>query len=257
MTIRDGMLDVSQIFGPTIQGEGSAAGRHCLFLRLYGCNLTCAWCDTAYTWADTDLKAAKTQSGIKYDKNDPALGRKKMSYYDVMDAFDKIWNMNTPTIVVVSGGEPMMQQEGLLPVMRGLYRQGHQVHIETAGTITPMLEFDPYVTQYNVSPKLAHSGNVLTKRYRPLVLKEFVRTHKAWFKFVVSGIVNRDEQFDEIDRIVKDNSIPANRVMVMPEGTDRDDLTLSGRKIVDSALARGYGLSLRMHVDLWGNVVNK
>jgi 7-carboxy-7-deazaguanine synthase len=43
-------LVVSEVFGPTIQGEGPHAGQRAAFVRLGGCNLTCTWCDTAYTW---------------------------------------------------------------------------------------------------------------------------------------------------------------------------------------------------------------
>ncbi|HHK7228110.1 TPA: hypothetical protein ACQXLV_002143, partial [Streptococcus pneumoniae] len=42
-------LPVSEVFGPTIQGEGPHAGRTCHFIRLGGCNLSCSWCDTPYS----------------------------------------------------------------------------------------------------------------------------------------------------------------------------------------------------------------
>ena len=44
------LLPVSEVFGPTIQGEGPHAGRRVYFVRLGGCNLSCSWCDSAYTW---------------------------------------------------------------------------------------------------------------------------------------------------------------------------------------------------------------
>ena len=40
---------VSEVFGPTLQGEGPHAGRPCHFIRLGGCNLSCSWCDTPYS----------------------------------------------------------------------------------------------------------------------------------------------------------------------------------------------------------------
>ena len=43
-------LTVSEIFGPTFQGEGPFTGRAAVFLRLGRCNLDCKWCDTPYTW---------------------------------------------------------------------------------------------------------------------------------------------------------------------------------------------------------------
>ena len=46
-------LPLSEVFGPTFQGEGPHAGRRCAFVRLGGCNLSCEWCDTPYTWDAT------------------------------------------------------------------------------------------------------------------------------------------------------------------------------------------------------------
>lgn len=57
--MRDHSLVVSEVFGPTHQGEGPHAGQLCAFVRLMGCNLSCSWCDTPYTWDASryDLKA--------------------------------------------------------------------------------------------------------------------------------------------------------------------------------------------------------
>ncbi|MEW2498531.1 7-carboxy-7-deazaguanine synthase QueE [Streptomyces nodosus] len=246
------MLKISQLFGPTVQGEGSAAGRHCLFLRVFDCNQECTWCDTAYTWAVTDAKAAKTRSGHRYDRHDPAYGLKLMEPDDVLSGLRKLWDVQTrPTIIVVSGGEPMMQQQDLVPVLQQLRDWGHEVHIETAGTIPPTAAFDSVVTQYNVSPKLANSGNRLSKRYKPAVLAALHATGKAWFKFVVTGDHERD--LAEVDHIVADVSLPVQRVMVMPEGSDGPTNITTAQQMVDPALARGYGLSFRTHVFLWND----
>ncbi|WP_282695223.1 7-carboxy-7-deazaguanine synthase QueE [Streptomyces sp. CC208A] len=246
------MLKISQLFGPTVQGEGSAAGRHCLFVRLFDCNLECTYCDTAYTWAVTAEKAAKTRSGRRYDRDDPAYGLKLMGSDDVLTSLRKLWDVQSrPTIIVVSGGEPMMQQQALFPVLQQLRDWGNEVHIETAGTIPPTAAFDSVVTQYNVSPKLANSGNRLSKRYKPAVLAALHATGKAWFKFVITD----DHQADlaEVDRIVADVHVPVTRVMVMPEGSDGRRNITTAQQMVDAALTRGYGLSFRTHVLLWND----
>jgi len=241
-------VKISQIFGPTIQGEGSAAGRHCLFVRTYNCNLTCSWCDTAYTWADTPGKAKLTNSGVQYDRNDPHLGLKEMDADEVLSELAPLWNFTAnPTIVVFSGGEPMMQQAELIDVTRALRNWQNEIHVETAGTLMPKFDFDYTVTQYNVSPKLEHSGNRLEMRYKPHVLRALRETGKAWFKFVVQ----KEDDFDEIDDIVKECQISPRRVQVMPEGTDIELLAIGARNIVDLALQRGYGLTFRSHILLW------
>src|SRR5260370_39404043 len=139
-----------------IQGEGPHSGKHCCFIRLYDCNLTCRWCDTSYTWANTKQRAAKTLSGKQYDKE---LERHTMTATEVLDALEKCWNWHeSPTNIVISGGEPMLQQEALLNVMMALDQADCPIHIETAGTITPVDWMQQLLSHIVVSPKLANSG---------------------------------------------------------------------------------------------------
>ena len=60
-------LLISEIFGPTIQGEGKSIGQTASFIRLGGCNLHCVWCDTPYTWdaARYDLREELTKIDIR------------------------------------------------------------------------------------------------------------------------------------------------------------------------------------------------
>lgn len=239
------VLRVNEIFGPTVQGEGPAAGRHCLFVRLAGCNLTCRWCDTPYTWAFDERLAAHLERPFVYDRqgNDRA-----MSVDGILAALRKVWDIDArPTIVVISGGEPLIQQKALFWLASNLVMLGCEVHVETAGTITPS-ELVGVVHQYVVSPKLAHSGNPEPKRLKVGPLSAFAAMgHRAVFKFVVADV----DDLPEVDRIVGGLGIPACRVMVMPEGIDPGNILATGRKIVDQVLARGWSLSLRQHVLLW------
>jgi 7-carboxy-7-deazaguanine synthase len=241
------LLKVNEIFGPTIQGEGPAAGQHCLFVRTANCNLECTWCDTPYTWAFTETKADKLEKPMVYDKE---TNIHDMTEEQVFDELCKLWPMRSqPTIVVISGGEPMMQAEQLEPLAGILRSYGHEIHIETAGTIKPTYLLMPLVSQFVVSPKLNHSGNVLSKRYKPEVLKFFAAQAKSWFKFVVKD----HEDLEEIDRIVKDNAINNNRVMIMPEGTTTDKLITTGKLLVNEVVDRGWGLCFRSHIFLWAD----
>lgn len=250
-------LGISQIFGPTFQGEGTAAGRHCLFVRTFMCNLECSWCDTGYTWAVTADKAMKTQSKIQYDKYDPAYGLKEMSPEDVIDELLKLWDIkNKPTIIVVSGGEPMMQQERLIPLIEQLWRWGCEVHIETAGTITPVPGFDQYVAQYNVSPKLTSSGNLQGKRYKPGTLRWFADCERAFFKFVITAN-NWKADIQEAASIVESRGMRPYRVMMMPEGSTAEANIYTAKKMADAVLALGFGLTMREHVLIWGDDKDK
>jgi organic radical activating enzyme len=245
------IIRINEIFGPTIQGEGAAAGRHCLFVRVSGCNLQCTWCDTPYTWAFDEHKASKLQLPVVFDK---ATNTVELEPHQVLAELGSLWDIyEKPTIIVVSGGEPMMQQEALLPLIEELNEYGNDIHIETAGTIMPEEDFDAHVTQYNVSPKLEHSGNRLGHRWKPNVLRWFADNDRAWFKFVVQSVGD----FQEIDYIVKECDILPTNVMVMPEGVTSEENIKVAREVADEAIKRGYGVSFRTHVLLWGVVRGK
>src|SRR5260221_13357763 len=105
-------LLVSEVFGPIIQGEGVSIGRPCEFLRLGGCNLSCVWCDTPYTWDWTG------KNGVKYD---PKVELHKLSFVDVAAYLIKCRPGGNIFTIVASGGEPMLQQHTLtefIPWMR-------------------------------------------------------------------------------------------------------------------------------------------
>ncbi len=243
------VLKVNEIFGPTIQGEGPATGRHCLFVRLAGCNLRCRWCDTAYTWAFDEKLAAHLDRPYVYPQADNV---REMTVAQILDELRTVWNIDErPTIVVISGGEPLIQQEELFWLASNLCVLRCEVHVETAGTIAPSDGLIATVHQWVVSPKLAHSGNPLARRIRPVALKAFsARGHRAIFKFVVTDV----DDLPEVDRIVADLDLPACRVMVMPEGTTAAGVTSTGREIADQVLARGWSMTLRNHVLLWSDV---
>jgi 7-carboxy-7-deazaguanine synthase len=243
------MLKVNEIFGPTIQGEGPAAGRHCMFVRLANCNLECTWCDTPYTWAFSESKKAKLEKPYEGHKSDEIHN---MSEDLVFEQLCRLWPMRShPTIVVISGGEPLMQAEMLEPLVGMLRSLNHRVHIETAGTLFPTALLSTVVDTYVVSPKLAHSGNILSKRWKPEVLSYFGALGKAWFKFVVRNV----SDIEECDELVLESGITPSRVMLMPEGTTAEALLNTERNevLVEEAVKRGWGFSFRSHILLWGD----
>jgi 7-carboxy-7-deazaguanine synthase len=241
------MLRVNEVFGPTVQGEGKYAGRHCLFCRLYDCNLTCHWCDTPYTWANTGTRADKHRDLTLFPRE---INEVTMTSEAVLQRIDALWShKQSPTIIVISGGEPMMQMPAIIELAEPLQEWGHEVHIETAGTIAPTPLFDVVVDAYTVSPKLANSGNLLNRRYKPAVIEAFADTQKATFKFVVT----ESSDLQEIDEMVEYHAIHPSRVYIMPEGTSVARNVAVGKRIASDVLSRGYNMSFRSHVLLWGD----
>ena len=226
-------LLVSEIFGPTFQGEGPSLGRRTAFLRLANCNLACVWCDTRYSWdwENFDIKKEVTRMGAT----------------EVVEAIEL---MKTDHLVI-TGGEPMIQQDKLLVVLGNLlsYRQ-YNFEIETAGTLAPnqVIRHPQFPIQWNVSPKLAHSGNSEEKRFVPEVLQAF-NDLGANFKFVVQ----QESDLEEVGWIVTQIEIPHSRVFIMPEGTTMKKIQYSAEIIANKVLEYGWNLTTRLQVMLWGD----
>jgi 7-carboxy-7-deazaguanine synthase len=222
-------LTVSEVFGPTVQGEGPHAGQRCGFIRLGLCNLDCAWCDTPYTWDWT-----------RFDRK-TELGRRTIT-----SLVEEIRDMNVPR-VVISGGEPLVQAKGLHDLLEAL--TPWDVEIETNGTKPPGI-LSGMVAQWNVSPKLSSSG---VDRERAWVIDSLNALaddcSPAIFKFVAQSV----DELDEIEELLKLTTIPRRSVWVMPEGIDVATISRHMGAIADAAILRGFNLTTRLHVIAWGN----
>lgn len=229
LTAGDDGLVVAEVFGPTFQGEGPSTGRRAAFVRLGRCNLDCAWCDTPYTW--------------DWDRFDPAAELHRASVSSVLAALDAM----APQLVVVTGGEPLLQQRRLAPLLEGCAARGWSVEIETNGTIVPDARVVAVVGQWNVSPKLANSGVSVDQRIRPDALAALLATGRAVFKFVVA----EPADLDEVASLADAHGLES--VWIMPEGTDATMLLERARQLAEPVLARGWNLTPRLHVLLWGD----
>lgn len=228
-------LLVSEIFGPTFQGEGPSLGQRTAFLRLMTCNLACTWCDTAFTWDWTRFKFEDEVTRMTPDQ-----------------IADEV-NLLGVDRLVISGGEPMIQQKKLPAVLSLLsHSKSYQFEIETAGTLVPDIEMHRRDIQWNVSPKLEHSGNPYDKRFVPDALHA-LNALQANFKFVVQKVSDLDEVQDIANMI----GIPRNKVFIMPEGTEPEVIDLTARNIADAVLIQGWNFTTRLHVQLWGDVRGK
>jgi 7-carboxy-7-deazaguanine synthase len=101
-------MQITEIY-KSLQGESTYAGLSCVFVRLTGCNLRCTWCDSEYTF----------------------YGGRKMTPEEVLDEALRL----SPGggLVEITGGEPMLQERELVPLMQGLLNHGYTVLIETSG----------------------------------------------------------------------------------------------------------------------------
>lgn len=235
--LRATYLPVAEIFGPTFQGEGPYIGRVCSFVRLGLCNLACAWCDTPYTW---------DRARFDVDAECPEQ--------NVTAVCDQIASYNTP-LTVVTGGEPLLhqQRDAFGTLLEGLARVGG-IHVETNGTIPPTEHTREKVEHFAVSPKLGNNGaDPRSKRIKPPALAAFGElavAGRAVFKFVVSDTGD----LDEVDHLVGEHQLPSSTVWIMPEGgTTTGLLATQTEELAHAVLQRGWNLTTRLHVLIWGD----
>ena len=124
-------MQITEIY-KSIQGESSYAGLPCVFVRLTGCNLRCHWCDSEYTFT----------------------GGQRMSLEEVEAEVERL----SPNggLVEITGGEPMLQEREVVPLMERLLNAGYNVLLETSGERP--LEKVPKEIIKIVDVKCPHSG---------------------------------------------------------------------------------------------------
>jgi 7-carboxy-7-deazaguanine synthase len=226
---REAFLAVSELFGPTLQGEGPSAGRPASFIRLSGCLLACRWCDTPYTW--------------DWTRFDRSAEQRRMPVADVT-----AWALGQPTgLVVITGGEPLLQARQLAKLVPALTGAGVAVEIETSGTLVPPPAMAGEGVTFNVSPKLANSGMPAARRIRGEALRALAASGRARFKFVTTGLGDLDEIAELREAYGLDP------VWVMPEGTSSTAVLDGMRLLADEVIARGWHLAPRLHILLWGD----
>lgn len=216
----------------SLQGEGPSAGQPCAFIRLSRCNLACTWCDTAYTWRFTGPDAFDRKA------NQVTLSE--------ADAAAQILALGQQRLVI-TGGEPLLQGAALARMVALL--PGMSIEIETNGTVAPHPDIDRLVAQYNVSPKLDHAGNSRINALIPERLSVWSKKPKAYFKFVISA----PEDLAQVLELRDAYAIPAQRIFVMPEGTESEILRRRERWLAPLALKHGLRLSDRLHIHLYGD----
>jgi 7-carboxy-7-deazaguanine synthase len=155
--------------------------------------------------------------------------------------------------VVITGGEPMIQPE--LPALtRALRERGMHITMETAGTVVADVACD----LMSISPKLANStpwarDAAWAERHERAriqlpVLAALTREYDYQLKFVVAS----EDDLAEIQTLAAALGAPAERVLLMPEGTDEATLHARSLWLVEVCKTHGYRFCPRLHIYLWG-----
>lgn len=265
------MLPVVELF-TSIQGEGKYTGVPSHFVRVSGCNLRCVFKDSV---CDTPYASFKPEKPVASNLD------------DLVAEFHKLQEQN-PKVkhVVVTGGEPLMYKKDLEEFLGKIYDDDMVITIETNGTYPPLNPLDPSfkISLYSVSPKLQTSVGKPGKygpldvtqdmvdrhdrlRINPRALLQIVQTAKDYqFKFVYSGPECIDEILDIYKRIgdlIQSDDIyniswfmnnhPYKHTMLMPEGITNDQLAIHRKEIADICVKRGWTMSDREQIIIWGD----
>lgn len=214
-------LNVNEVFG-TVQGEGRHAGQAAWFVRLSGCNLSCDWCDTPYTWNWQDYDhAAET------NQTDP-------------EGLAALLDTSAWRRVVVTGGEPLLQAQALSLFLRSLHTT--RVDLETNGT-RPLGPTRGMWDTVTCSPKVGPSSGQGQTSVDESIMAV------ADFKFVIADQLD----LDVTRQWVAENGLHHSRVWLMPEGADRDTLLARTPMVAEAAVEEGFNFTSRLHVLAWGN----
>ncbi len=148
-------MQITEIY-KSLQGESTYAGLPCVFVRLTGCNLRCTWCDSEFSF----------------------YGGRKMPLEEVLGEVARL----SPSggLVEITGGEPMLQEREVIPLMEHLLDADYQVLLETSGE-RPLARVPKQVIKI-VDVKCPHSGEPDTFELENL---KALRTHDE-LKFVLT-----------------------------------------------------------------------
>jgi 7-carboxy-7-deazaguanine synthase len=204
-------MRVTEIFF-SIQGEGTRAGRPCVFVRFTGCDLRCTYCDTAYAFH----------------------GGREMTRDEILAEVAR----HPSKLILLTGGEPLLQRE--LPILaRELLERGYEVTVETHGQRP--LDALPREVVRIVDVKTPASGEETTD----FAYLDALAAHDE-VKFVVSS---EDDWRWSLDVIRRHRLEEKATVLVSPVhgAVDAKDVA---RWILESGVAAR--LNLQLHKIVWG-----
>ena len=155
--------------------------------------------------------------------------------------------------MVITGGEPLLQEPAILEFLECLKARIPQagsmyLEIETNGTIAPKSEnFRRFVDQWNVSPKLANSGEAYFKRYVHYALKWFAEDRDSRFKFVISHL----DDMQEVFKMISSLKIPASQIWLMPAASSCGELLQANKMVAEICLQYHFNFSSRLQLEIW------
>jgi len=213
---------VNELF-QTIQGEGVYTGVPAIFVRLQGCDVGCAWCDTKHTW---DIDPSKqSELMLLTDKSTESDRWADVSAKEIVDEIKRLGY--TANLIVITGGEPCMFD--LRELTQVLHEFGFQIQLETSGTYPVLVDDQTWVT---LSPKINMRG-------KKEVLKiALVRANE------IKHPVGTEKDIEQLDALLQQLKSVNDKTICLQPISQKPKATALCMK---TCIERNWRLSIQMH----------
>lgn len=245
------MLEISEIFGPTIQGEGKKIGTPSVFIRLGKCNMNCSGFNVAYQTPTGEAKYS-CDSYYSVDTSFKAQWIRYESHEEIIKEVEKLFLDYQPDIVL-TGGEPLIywNNEEFQKLLEYFINNDFNVTIESNGSL-PIAFTKPYQHKilFSLSVKLSNCGEPFKKRINTQALTTIINNAASYLKFVIDKNFVQQAQ-SEIQELL--TSIPKVEVYLMPLGQTLMELNDNAIEVINMAIQNNFNYSDRLHIRIWDN----
>jgi 7-carboxy-7-deazaguanine synthase len=237
--MNEARFSISELFGPTVQGEGSEVGTACVFIRFVGCDSDCRWCDTKYAW----------------QKDHPLYTVERLTTTEIVNRV-LVLDPNCRKVILTGGNPALYKRMGEL--IDRLWQHNIRVSIETQGTI-----WQGWFNQCDwivISPKLSNAQLSRPTTYEMIDDVLWKTTSMCALKFVVFGPDDIAEAVDFFNGIYESGGVDE---LIFSVGTKQEDtvedllrrwrvIIAQAEAIAAGRLNREYRVLPQAHVLLWG-----
>ena len=213
---------VNELF-QTIQGEGFYTGVPAIFVRLQGCDVGCAWCDTKHTW---EIDPEKQSNLISLtDKSTESDRWADASTKDIINEINRL--SYSANLIVITGGEPCMFD--LRELTQTLNQYGFKTQVETSGTYPILVDEFTWVT---LSPKINMRGK------KEILKTALIRANE------IKHPVGTEKDIDQLEELLaKADSIQDKTICLQPISQKASATALCMKICIE----RNWRLSIQMH----------
>ena len=270
----------SEIFY-SIQGEGKWVGTPSVFLRTFGCNLTCAGfgqprdnhipeeemphmkMDISTVTSVEDLPVvdigcdSSASWSAKYKHLSPFAETEELAYK--LSSYAPWGQYNH---LVITGGEPLLGwQKAYIELLSHIeFKDLTHITFETNGSKTVTDDFIEFLNSENfdvtwmTSPKLSLTGEDQSITIDPGALLSMNKVHNS--NINLKFVIRDSEDILEVEQALNkysDAGVEVEDVFLMPEGATLEGQELTERNVADLCMKHGYKFSPRLHINLFGN----